>query len=139
MLTLPWTTLPYTLKENHLELVNWPAEVPIPGGGENDQKGINGINGANLKRLYLAVKNEDPSKRLGFRRTVALAVPSSSSETPADMLERCRNGTALYRMAGSADDPTAASTHGGGPPGESIIVFRHAKRRRLNDGRESPH
>jgi hypothetical protein len=138
VLTLPWTTLPYTLNENHLELVNWPVEVPIPGTGENDQKGINGINTANLKRLWLAVKNEDPSKRLGFRRTrthTAAPGPSSSAETPADMLERCQNGTALYRMAGPADDSTPAPVHGAGPPGESIIVFRHAKRKRSDDGR----
>jgi hypothetical protein len=136
-LALPWTTLPYTLKKNHLELVNWPAEVPAPGEGENDNKGINGIDTADLKRVYLAMKNEDPSKRLGFRRTRAVvppAGPSSSSETPAELLERCRNGTALYRMMGAADDPAAAPMHDAGPPMALTTVFRHAKRKRLDDG-----
>jgi hypothetical protein len=133
---LPWTTLPYTLRKNHLELVNWPVEVPTPGEGENDHKGINGIDTADLKRIYLAMKNEDPSKRLGFHRMCTAAPgPASSSERPADMLERCQNGTALYRMAGPADDSTAAPVHGAGPPGESITVFRHAKRKRSDDGR----
>jgi hypothetical protein len=38
-------------------------------------------------------------------------------------------------MVGGADDPSAASMHGAGPPGASIIVFRHAKRKRSDDGR----
>jgi hypothetical protein len=138
VLALPWTTLPYTLKKNYLELVNWPVEVRIPGEGENDHKGISGIDTADLKRVYLAMKNEEPSKRLGFRRTV---VPgsSSSSETPAELLERCRNGTALYRMTGTTDDSAAAShVHDAGPPVALTTVFRHAKRKRSDDDKEEP-
>jgi hypothetical protein len=113
--------------------------VPIPGEGANDHKGINGIDTADLKRVYLAMKNEDPSKRLGFRRRTAVPGPSSqsSSETPADLLEKCRNGTALYRMTGTEDDPLAAAAHVHdiGTPVALTTVFSRAKRKRSDDGR----
>ena len=109
--------------------------MSLPGEGANDQKGINGIDTADLKRVYLAMKNEDPSKRLGFRRTV-VSGPSSSSGTPTDLLERCRNGTALYRMTGTEDDLAAAHLHDTGPPIALTTVFRHAKRKRSDDDKD---
>jgi hypothetical protein len=69
--------------------VNWPPEVPLPGQGDNDHKGINGIATKHLKLLYRAMMTEGDAQ-LGVRR---IANPTRSSTVPL-----VPGGQALYRM-----------------------------------------
>jgi len=78
---LPWTTLPSMLWSRNLELVNWAIEVPRPGDGRNDQKGINGFSMAYLRKLYSAINCEDANLRLGFRPIMSSSTVVNASDS----------------------------------------------------------
>ncbi|KAJ7588066.1 hypothetical protein C8J56DRAFT_940821 [Mycena floridula] len=63
---LPWTSLTHTLERSNVEMLNWPSEVPLPGTGNNDNKGINGLSSKYLRLLYAAI--HDRKAPLMFRR-----------------------------------------------------------------------
>lgn len=74
---LPWTTLRRVLEKCGLELANWPSGVPLPGSGDqmcDDNKGINGLDMKHLYLLYDAMKSE--TSPLGFRRIIDTTSPT---------------------------------------------------------------
>ncbi|KAJ7586480.1 hypothetical protein C8J56DRAFT_1165470 [Mycena floridula] len=58
---LPWLQFDDTLKDEGIEMVNWPEDVPTPGKGSNSSKGLAGVPVRDLKRIHKAI-HSNPGK-----------------------------------------------------------------------------
>jgi hypothetical protein len=74
----PWRTFQNTLNKYGVEMLNWPAGVPLPGEGRCPSKGINGLSVEHLKKIYEVMHKK--TKRLDFCRVLPMEARDGQEE-----------------------------------------------------------